>query len=164
MPGKTRSGTGNKHDARQVAGQASKVEQNNQDWMGQRMAGGKIHQADGAKAAWPTKLTVDAARRTLSVAFDDGSSFDISAELMRVNSPSAEVQGHSPDQRVTVWGKRNVAIRQLVPVGNYAVRVAFDDGHDTGIFTWAYLHELGREHETLLAAHEAELREKGLSR
>jgi DUF971 family protein len=117
-----------------------------------------------ASARWPTRLGVDPSRRTLTVAFEDETTFAISAEMLRVNSPSAEVQGHSPDQRVTVWGKRDVTIRQLVPVGNYAVRIVFDDGHDTGIFTWNHLHEFGREHEALVAAHEAALQEKGLRR
>jgi DUF971 family protein len=117
-----------------------------------------------ASAAWPTKLSVDPSRQSLAVAFDNGSSFSIEAELLRVNSPSAEVQGHSPDQKVTVWGKRDVRIAQLVPVGNYAVRIAFDDGHDTGIFTWAYLYEVGLSKDTLWAAYEVELKEKKLHR
>lgn len=113
---------------------------------------------------WPTALKVDASRRMLSIAFDNGDNFDIQAELLRVLSPSAEVQGHSLDQRVIQYGKRNVAIRDMVPTGNYAVRIAFDDGHDTGIFTWAYLHELGLKNQTLWHAYLAELQEKGLTR
>ena len=96
--------------------------------------------------------------------FNDGASFDLSAELMRVLSPSAEVQGHGPGQKVTVPGKRNVAIISMTPTGNYAVRVGFDDMHDTGIFTWTYLRELGENAETLLATYEAELKDKGMSR
>jgi len=81
-----------------------------------------------------------------------------------VLSPSAEVQGHSPEQRVTVPGKRNVAILRIEPIGNYAVRIVFDDMHDTGIFTWTYLHELGHEREARWNAYLAELGQKGLSR
>jgi DUF971 family protein len=119
---------------------------------------------DTVTAPWPTKLSVDATRQVLSIAFDNGSVFAIEAELLRVNSPSAEVQGHSPDQKVTVWGKRLVTITRLIPVGNYAIRIAFDDGHDTGIFTWAYLRELGLTREAVWAAYEAELIEKKLHR
>ena len=104
---------------------------------------------------------------------DDGASLDVafssaryrlSAEMLRVMSPSAEVQGHSPEQRVTLGGKRNVRIRDLRPVGNYAVRIAFDDGHDTGLFTWDYLERLGREKDERWAKYLAELAEKGLKR
>ena len=83
---------------------------------------------------------------------------------MRVLSRSAEVQGHGPGQKITVPGKRNVAIRSVVATGNYAVRIAFDDGHDSGIFTWRYLLELGQEGDSLFSAYEQELAEKGLSR
>ncbi|MGE0580791.1 MAG: gamma-butyrobetaine hydroxylase-like domain-containing protein [Steroidobacteraceae bacterium] len=82
--------------------------------------------------------------RLLSVSFSDGLSFDLPFEFLRVNSPSAEVQGHGPGQRVTVTGKENVLIKAVEPVGHYAVRLVFDDGHDTGLYTWKYLHELGR--------------------
>lgn len=113
---------------------------------------------------WPSELKVSRDRRSLTVIFDDGLEAVIPAELMRVNSPSAEVQGHSPDERVTVPGKRDVAIMRLVPIGNYAVRVVFDDLHDTGIFTWDYLRRLGENREALMAEYLAELEEKGLSR
>ena len=99
----------------------------------------------------------------LTVTFSDGR-FDLPAEMLRVLSPSAEVQGHSPEQRVTVPGKRDVAIGKIEPVGNYAVRIVFDDRHDTGIFTWTYLKELGVEKETRWQAYLDELAEKGLSR
>jgi len=92
---------------------------------------------------WPTELKVDKDRRLLAVAFDDGANFDLPAELLRVMSPSAEVQGHSPEERVTVPGKKAVRILRVEPVGNYAARIVFDDGHDTGLYTWTYLHELG---------------------
>ena len=86
------------------------------------------------------------------------------AEMLRVMSPSAEVQGHTPSQRVTVGGKRHVTIGDLRPVGSYAVRIVFSDGHDTGLFSWEYLEELGREKEQRWADYEAELADKGLSR
>ena len=113
---------------------------------------------------WPTSLKVDTAKRVLTISFDTDEIFAIDAELLRSHSPSAEVQGHSPDQRVTVWGKRNVTIRDMVPTGNYAVRIVFDDGHDTGIFTWVYLHELGQDGPALWQAYLAELSDKKLTR
>ncbi|WP_117191264.1 gamma-butyrobetaine hydroxylase-like domain-containing protein [Rhizobium terrae] len=113
---------------------------------------------------WPTELRVSKDRHTLNITFNDGRSFPLAAEMMRVLSPSAEVQGHAPGQKVTVPGKRNVGIRAITPTGNYAVRIGFDDGHDSGIFTWTYLRELGEQGEELFAAYERELAEKGLSR
>ncbi|HVZ13340.1 MAG TPA: DUF971 domain-containing protein [Bauldia sp.] len=115
-------------------------------------------------SAWPTEIRLKRDRRTLVVAFDDGVVHDLPAEMLRVLSPSAEVQGHSPEQRVTVPGKSNVAIVAIDPVGNYAVRLTFDDGHSTGIFAWPYLRRLGDERETLWAEYLAELQAKGLSR
>lgn len=117
-----------------------------------------------ASTPWPTELKVSKDRRRLTVAFEDGSAFEIPAELLRIASPSAEVQGHGAGQAITVAGKRMVEILRLVPTGNYAVRIVFDDLHDTGIFTWGYLHELGRERDSRMAAYEAELAAKGLSR
>lgn len=113
---------------------------------------------------WPTELRVSKDRRLLNVTFSDGASFGIPAEVMRVLSPSAEVQGHGPGQKVTVPGKRDVAIATITPAGNYAVRIGFDDGHDSGIFTWPYLRELGDDGERLFMEYERELAEKGLSR
>lgn len=113
---------------------------------------------------WPTELRVSQDKRHLVVTFDNGASHDLPAEMLRVLSPSAEVQGHGPGQKVTVPGKRNVGIRAVVAMGNYAVRIAFDDGHDSGIFTWRYLLELGQTGDTLFAEYEQELKEKGLSR
>jgi DUF971 family protein len=92
--------------------------------------------------AWPTELRLQKDRRVLHVAFDNGETFALDAEYLRVRSPSAEVQGHSPDERKTVAGKRDVAILEVLPVGNYAVRLVFDDLHSTGIFSWDYLLEL----------------------
>ncbi|WP_127523446.1 DUF971 domain-containing protein [Mesorhizobium sp. Z1-4] len=111
----------------------------------------------------PTELRVSRDRRELTVTFGE-TAYRLPAELLRVLSPSAEVQGHSPDQRVTVPGKREVAIRAIEPVGNYAVRILFDDGHDTGLFTWVYLDTLGKEREVRWASYLSELEEKGLSR
>ena len=95
---------------------------------------------------WPTEIRLSKDRRTLTVAFDNGESHALPAEYLRVFSPSAEVQGHSPEQRVTVGGKAAVEILKVEPVGNYAVRLNFDDLHNTGIFTWSYLRKLGQEH------------------
>jgi len=94
---------------------------------------------------WPTEIRLSADKRTLSVAFEGGESFALPAEYLRVESPSAEVQGHSPSEKKTVTGKENVTIVAVEPVGNYAVRLVFDDGHNTGLYAWDYLHELGRE-------------------
>ena len=113
---------------------------------------------------WPTELRLDRDKRVLTVAFDDGQSFALPAELLRVLSPSAEVQGHSPDQRVTVPGKRNVGIARIEPVGNYAVRIVFTDGHDTGLFVWEYLRELGEQKEERWQDYLKELSAKRLSR
>ena len=114
--------------------------------------------------AAPKELRVSKDRRLLTVTFADHAPFELPAEMLRVLSPSAEVQGHSPEQRVTVPGKRNVAISRIETVGNYAVRITFDDIHDTGIFTWTYLHTLGHEKDERWSAYLAELAEKGLSR
>jgi DUF971 family protein len=116
------------------------------------------------QAVWPTELRVSKDRKLLTVTFNTGECHELSAEMLRVLSPSAEVQGHSPDQRITVGGKRQVGIMQMKPVGNYAVRIVFDDMHDTGIFSWSYLHELGREKEEKWAEHLRELAEKGIER
>ena len=113
---------------------------------------------------WPTEIKVDKDRRLLTIAFDDGESFAIPAELLRVMSPSAEVQGHSPEERVTVPGKKAVRILRIEPVGNYAARIVFDDGHDTGLYTWTYLRELGENKEERFQDYLAELAAKRLSR
>ena len=113
---------------------------------------------------WPTEIRLSKDKRTLTVAFDDGSAFDLAAEYLRVTSPSAEVQGHSPAERKTMPGKRNVAIIGVEPVGNYAVKLVFDDMHDTGIYGWNYLLELGLGYEEKWQAYLDELAAKGLSR
>ena len=115
-------------------------------------------------APWPVEIRLKKDRRTLVVAFDDGIVADLPAELLRVMSPSAEVQGHSPEQRVLVAGKRNVEIVGIDPIGNYAVRLTFGDGHATGLFSWAYLRTLHEEREKRWAEYLAELAGKGLSR
>lgn len=115
-------------------------------------------------APWPTEIRLRPGGRLLAVAFDDGAAFEIAAELLRVLSPSAEVQGHGAAERQAVPGKAGVAIRRVEPVGNYAVRLVFDDGHATGLYVWAYLWMLGREQESLTAAYRADLAAKGLSR
>jgi len=103
-------------------------------------------------------------RKTLVVSFEGGQSFELPAEYLRVRSPSAEVQGHSPAERRTVSGKRDVAILELHPVGNYAVRIVFDDLHSTGIFSWDYLFELGQNRERYWRDYLDELASKNLSR
>jgi DUF971 family protein len=113
---------------------------------------------------WPTELRLQKDRKTLVVSFDSGQSFTLPAEYLRVRSPSAEVQGHSPAERRTVGGKRDVAILELHPVGNYAVRIVFDDQHSTGIFSWDYLFELGQNRERYWQDYLEELAAKNLSR
>ena len=113
---------------------------------------------------WPSELRVSADRRALSIAFDDGFAGSISAELLRVRSPSAEVQGHSPSERKTVPGKRHVMIIGVEPVGNYAVRLRFDDMHDSGIYGWPLLHRFATDQAQMMAEYEAELASKGMSR
>ena len=120
--------------------------------------------AAAADRPWPTELRLAKDRRTLNATFDNGERFALTAEYLRVTSPSAEVQGHSPDERKTVPGKRNVAILEVHPVGNYAVRLVFDDLHSTGIYSWDYLAELGRDHERRWRDYLDELAAKGLTR
>src|SRR5690606_24804295 len=112
----------------------------------------------------PQDIVVHGASRVLEVAFSDGKTFRIPFELMRVYSPSAEVQGHGPGQEVLQTGKRSVGLLDLQPVGNYAVQPAFDDGHQSGIFTWAYLYHLGSRQEQLWAEDEARLQAAGRQR
>lgn len=111
-----------------------------------------------------TDIRYSKADKVLRVAFDDGTSVALPAEYMRVESPSAEVQGHGPNQRKTIPGRRHVGIMEVEPVGNYAIRVLFDDLHDTGLFTWEYLAELGATYERRWAAYQEALAAQGLSR
>ncbi len=114
--------------------------------------------------AAPTEIRVQRAAKRLEVDFAGGQQFGYPAEYLRVESPSAEVQGHAPDERVIVAGKQEVGIDGVDPVGHYAIRIHFDDGHDTGIFTWDYLLQLGQEQDQRWQAYLAALAEKGLSR
>ena len=114
--------------------------------------------------AWPSELRLRKDRKVLTVSFEGGETFDLPAEYLRVKSPSAEVQGHSAAERKTVPGKRNVAIIEVLPVGNYAVRLVFDDLHSTGIFGWDYLLELGRNQTRYWQDYLDELASKKLSR
>jgi DUF971 family protein len=120
--------------------------------------------APSAAPPWPVEIRLTKDRRALQVTFDDGSAFNLSAELLRVTSPSAEVQGHSEAQRKTVGGKRNVAILSVDPVGNYAVKIVFDDMHSTGIYSWAFLRDLGVNAERRLQDYLDDLQAKGLDR
>src|ERR1700731_349906 len=114
--------------------------------------------------AWPVEIRLVKDRRALQVTFDDGAAFRLPAELLRVTSPSAEVQGHSEAQRKTIGGKRNVTILSVDPVGNYAVRIGFDDMHNTGIYSWAFLHDLGLKAERRIRDYLHDLLAKGLDR
>jgi DUF971 family protein len=113
---------------------------------------------------WPTELKVSDQGRVFNIAFDSGESFQISAELLRVESPSAEVKGHGPGQEQLVFGKRLVSITKIEPMGTYAARIIFSDGHLTGLFTWAYLAKLGREQEQLWVAYLEKLKAEGRRR
>ena len=117
-----------------------------------------------AVLAWPVEIRLPKDRRALRVAFDDGRTFDLPAELLRVTSPSAEVQGHSEAERKTVGGKRNVTILSVDPVGNYAVRLGFDDMHSTGIYSWAFLRDLGVNAGQRFQDYLDDLQAKGLDR
>jgi len=112
----------------------------------------------------PIEIRLKREEQVLELDFDDGQSFRLPAELLRVESPSAEVQGHSPAQKQIVSGRRKVTIAGLEPVGSYALRIRFDDGHDSGLFTWDYLYHLGTDQESLWQAYLQALSERGLSR
>jgi DUF971 family protein len=112
----------------------------------------------------PTEIRLDRAARVLHVTFDDATTFALPCEYLRVESPSAEVQGHHPGQKQVIAGRRHVGIIAIEPVGHYAVRLVFDDLHDTGIFSWDYLWELGQERDHRWATYLDELASRGLSR
>jgi DUF971 family protein len=114
--------------------------------------------------AWPSEIRLEKGGEALRVSFEDGAGFTLGAEYLRVRSPSAEVQGHSAEQRKTIGGKRLVKILDVAPVGNYAVRLQFDDMHDTGIYTWRYLRQLGATATENFDAYLRELADKGLDR
>ena len=113
---------------------------------------------------WPLEIRVKSKEKILEIDFDDGASFAIAAELLRVESPSAEIQGHGSGQKVTPAGRRHVNILSVEPVGNYAIKISFDDLHDTGIFSWQYLYDLGANQQDLLDSYIARLNELGVSR
>jgi DUF971 family protein len=118
--------------------------------------------ADGKP--WPIELRVKREDKVLELDFDDGQRFRLPFELLRVESPSAEVRGHGPDQKIVVAGKRRVGVKTVEPVGNYAIRILFDDGHDTGIYSWTYLYELGRTQDAVWRAYADALTARGLTR
>jgi DUF971 family protein len=120
--------------------------------------------SSAAQRAWPEELRLRETGAVLTVSFDTGERYDLPAEYLRVESPSAEVKGHGAGQEVTVPGKRHVTIRQIEPVGNYAARLIFSDGHSTGLYSWDYLAKLGREQDRLWAAYLQKLDAQGLSR
>ena len=120
--------------------------------------------SSGGTARWPVELRLKRSEKLLEVAFDDGSRFSLPAEYLRVESPSAEVQGHGAGQKTLVHGRAHVGIMELEPVGNYAVRIKFDDLHDTGIYSWNYLYQLGVEHEKRWREYLGALSGHGLSR
>jgi DUF971 family protein len=113
---------------------------------------------------WPDEIKLDLSTSVLEVKFDTGEVFKLSAEFLRVNSPSAEVRGHGERKVKALCGKRDVKITDMKQIGNYAVRLIFDDGHDTGLYSWDYLHELGRDQKKLWAMYIAKLNDEGGSR
>lgn len=115
-------------------------------------------------APWPTDIKLRKSERLLEIAFDDGACFRLEAEYLRVESPSAEVQGHGTGQKKTVPGKAMVGIAGVEPVGNYALRIIFSDGHDTGLYTWETLYRLGRDREKIWTDYLTALEREGLSR
>jgi DUF971 family protein len=117
-----------------------------------------------AEAPWPIELRLKRAEKRLDVTFDNGKKFSLPAEYLRVESPSAEVQGHGAGEKTIVAGRAHVGIMELEPVGNYAVRIKFDDLHDTGLYSWEYLYQLGVEHDKRWRAYVAILGARGLSR
>src|SRR4051812_17671532 len=117
-----------------------------------------------ARSPRPTDITLHQQSNMLDVAFDDGSHYSMPVEYLRVHSPSAEVRGHGPGQEVLQVGKRDVSVKAIEPVGMYAIKLVFSDGHDTGIYSWEYLHELGRKHKSNWTTYLARLEQSGKSR
>jgi len=118
----------------------------------------------GQSEHWPSEVRLSPDKRALRVVFEDGVDFELSAEYLRIESPSAEVQGHSPSEKKTVGGKRKVRILAVSSVGNYALKLQFDDGHDTGIYTWRYLFELGETYATKWQSYLTNLETASLTR
>ncbi len=127
------------------------------------MAGGRIVDPQGTKHQ-PLEIRLKRAEKVLEVDFEDGSSFRLPAEFLRVESPSAEIQGHGPGQKTTIGGRRHVGIMGIEPVGHYAIRIKFDDMHDTGIFSWDTLYNYGVNQDAMWAEYLAALEAKGLKR
>jgi DUF971 family protein len=117
-----------------------------------------------SETPWPTELRLAADKKSLRVAFEDGVAGDVGAELLRVNSPSAEVQGHNPDEKILLAGKRGVAVTGIEPIGNYAVKLVFDDGHSSGIYSWSLLRDFVVQGPQWQADYEAEIARRGWSR
>ena len=113
---------------------------------------------------WPEEIRLAKSKNLLEVRFDDGNSFSLSAELLRVESPSAEVQGHGPGQKTTPVGKRDILIKSIEPVGNYAIRIGFSDGHNTGIFSWSTLYDYGLRQDELMTDYLSRLKNEGTTR
>lgn len=119
---------------------------------------------EAGEETWPSELRLAKDRRALTISFENGESFTLPAEYLRVESPSAEVQGHGPSERKFIPGKRDVEILRIEPVGHYAARLVYDDMHDTGLYTWSYFLRLGREYETRWQTYCDALQAQGLSR
>jgi DUF971 family protein len=119
---------------------------------------------DSDKTPWPQEIRYLSAEKRLEITFENGEAYSYPAELLRVESPSAEVQGHGPGQKTLITGRRHVGIMEIEPVGNYAIRIKFDDLHDTGLYSWDYLHWLGRDLERIWTDYLSELENRGLSR
>ncbi|HEY0833925.1 MAG TPA: DUF971 domain-containing protein [Azospirillum sp.] len=124
----------------------------------------RMDQDEQGTKHWPTEVRLKSEEKRLEIDFDDGKTFSYPAEYLRVLSPSAEVQGHGPGQKITQWGKMHVGIMRLETVGRYALKIVFDDLHDSGIYTWNYLYEMGVDRERLWADYLAEIEAKGFSR
>jgi DUF971 family protein len=131
---------------------------------GRKAASEPVRQAAEDPHPWPVELRVNRREKWLRVTFDTGEAFTLPAELLRVESPSAEVQGHGPGQKTILAGRRHVSIMELEPIGNYAVRIKFDDLHSTGMYSWRYLYQLGRNQEQIWSDYLSALAERGLSR
>lgn len=120
--------------------------------------------SEAQQTPWPVEIRLDKPEKRLAVTFDNGESFALPAEYLRVESPSAEVQGHGPGQKTIVAGRRHIGIMDLEMVGSYAVRIKFDDLHDTGLYTWRYLHKLGRNYDRIWGEYLEALEAEGKSR
>jgi len=119
---------------------------------------------DSSTKNWPIEIRIKSKEKTLEIDFDNGESFKIKAELLRVESPSAEIQGHGSGQKVTLAGRRHVGILSVEPVGNYAIKISFDDMHDTGIYSWQYLYDMGANQNDLWHDYLMRVKELGFSR